>query len=126
MKKLIVVLLFFVGCTTGAESVIDTQIDTNIFQLTYSGTSWDNKQTGSDYLLLKAADITLEHGFKYFILKESSDSSAHKINKYGNIEERPRLSNTIECYKDKPQTTELAYNAEITRKNIKAKYDMQD
>ena len=38
---------------------------------------------------------------------------------------KARIENTIECYKEKPNTENTIYNAEITLKNIKKKYNIQ-
>lgn len=126
MKKiLIVLLLFFSGCVTGMEGVTTTQIDNNIYQVSFAGSGWTDKEQGVDYMLIKASDLALQNGYIYFIVKDTQDTSKIKINQYGNVETRPRLACIIECYKDKPQTNMTVYNAEITSKNLKLKHNIQ-
>lgn len=162
------VLLF--GCATTYQpnglsgGFSETQLDTNVFVVSFKGNGYTDEEKASDFALLRSAEIAINNGFKYFTIvdsknysKESSYTtpiqSTTSVNSntygsayvYGNkanlnlntngtvnttisggetyIVSKPRASNTIICFNDKPEG--FSYNAELILKSIKAKYAIQ-
>lgn len=131
----------------------ETQLGENIFQVTFNGNGYTGRERATDFALLRSAEVTLLNGFRFFIVagsdKDSSISayttpststttgSAYRSgnNVYGTartnttggqtyIVSKPGVSNTIVCFKDKPDTGGLVYDAEFVRKSLKAKYSI--
>jgi len=153
MKKLSICLFAFLFfcCATGYQSsgfrggFEETQLDDNVFKISFKGNAYTSKEKANDFNLLRCSEVTLKNNFKYFVIKEKSDFSKtttdyvmQKNNyNYGSYNKsaiytasedttsKPRIANTIECYKEKPKTENTVYNAEMTQKNLKQKYNIQ-
>lgn len=75
----------------------ETQLDTNVFIVTFKGNGFTGRDNASDYALLRSAELTLNNGFKYFVIVDAeqySKESTHttptrattnlRANTYGN------------------------------------------
>jgi len=152
MKKLSICLFVFLffSCATGYQpsgfkgGFEETQLDDNVFKITFKGNTYTSKEKANDFNLLRCSEVTLQNNFKYFIIKETYDFSKEttqyvmqKNNNYNSYNKnatytanektrtRPRIANTIECYKEKPKSENTVYNAEMIQKNLKKKYNIQ-
>lgn len=152
MRKVFIVCLSafcFFSCATGYQAsgfkggFEQTQLDDNVFKVSFRGNAYTSKEKVSDYALLRCAEVTLQNDFKYFVIKDNKDFSktstnydVQKNNNYSqynnnvysmneNTTTKARLENTIECYKEKPKTENTVYNAEITQRNLKQKYNIK-
>jgi hypothetical protein len=149
--------LMLAGCATPYQRVgftggySETQLGDNIFQVSFRGNGYTSRERASDFSLLRAAELTLEKGFRYFVIVESEKNT--KIGTYttptrsyttgsaygyGNyaygsattttyggqtyIISKPRATNTILCFKEKPKINGLVFDAEFVIKSIKQKY----
>lgn len=171
MKYLFSIFFSFllVGCATTYQSesfsggFSSTQLDENVFQVTFKGNAFISPEKANDYALLRSAEIALEKGYKFFVISETQKYSIESTyttpttattnlnsNSYGsayhygnnfnysgntygtatttfsggqtyNIS-KPRATNIIICFKDKPQG--FAYNAEFIINSLKAKYSI--
>jgi hypothetical protein len=65
-------LLF--GCATQYNSTgfsggySDTQLAPDVFRITFSGNGFTSSDRAQDFALLRAADLSLTHGFRYFAI----------------------------------------------------------
>jgi hypothetical protein len=134
------------GGASGGYS--DTKLDDNMFLVSFLGNSYTENQKAVDFCLLRCSELCLQNGFKYFVIiagKENSEKSSvttpidieEKISVVGNVARRqttdyggatytfskPSVSNTILCFKEKPNET--SYNASIVLKSVKEKYNME-
>ena len=81
-----------------------------------------------DFILLRSAELTLEHGFKYFIIMDSKEYSYYSITPKSTagsyIITKPVENYTIICFYKKPHVnnTTIIYNAKFIIKSIKTKY----
>ena len=72
---LILPLLLF-GCATTYQSdgatggYSETQLDENVFVVHFSGNGFTKKARAADFALLRSSELTLEHGYKYFVIIE--------------------------------------------------------
>jgi hypothetical protein len=136
---------------TGGYS--ETQLGENIFQVSFKGNGFTSPEKASDFTLLHSAEITIKNGYQYFVVVESEKYSkvgtyttpttsqttgnAYVSGNYayGNatttiyggqtyIISKPRASNMILCYKDKPDINGLVFEAEFIVRSIRAKYGM--
>jgi len=149
-------VLLLTGCATSYQSqsftggYSETQIDENVFIVSFEGNGYTKRERASDLALLRSAELTLQSEFKYFVIIDSdsySSTSYHttpttynttsnaKIsgnNIYGSSRttssggntykmSKPSESNTIVCFKEKPSNT-FSYNAEFIYKSMSEKY----
>ncbi len=157
MKKstLIVLILLFSflqGCATNYQAqgltggFTETQLDKNVFKVSFRGNGYTSPERASDLALLRSAELTLLHGYKYFIVVENSDvvnvstyttPTTSYTTFYGNTAQtytyggqtyntsRPNSTNVIVCFDEKPDNAVLSYNAEFVYKQLSAKYEIQ-
>ena len=137
MKLLALVLSFFllVGCaTTYQKGYSETQVAENMFKVKWSG-NWQISLTQAiDYALLRSAELTLNHDFKYFVMiNESSNANNETVTLYLDVNNpggqqfnisKPSASNTIMCFKEKPE--QFSYDAQFIYQSIRAKYGIKD
>ncbi len=129
----------------------ETQLGENIFQVSFRGNGYTRGERASDFALLRSAEVATENGFRYFIVVESGkDSSLSTYTTptqsyttgsaygYGNtaygsattttyggqtyIIRKPSATNTIVCFKEKPDVAGLVFDAEFVKKSLKQKY----
>ena len=125
----------------------ETQLDVNVFKVTFRGNGYTNRERAADFALLRSAELALEHGYSYFAIVDSgqhstnstyttpsttySSASAYGNTAYGSsttsghhtyLISKPNATNTIICFKEKPQG--FSYNAEFIRKSLRAKYEL--
>ena len=120
----------------------DTQLAENVFEVTYQGESEAHRVR--DFAMLRASEITLEHGFRYFKILAEHDQAEHGTivtGGYG-IPSYNAVTNTTEsydvpvssvsytehgstkrivCFKDKPEGA-VVYDAEFVSNTIREKY----
>jgi hypothetical protein len=157
MLSILLAALVLPGCVTPYQHVgftggySETQLGENIFQVSFRGNGYTSHERTSDFSLLRSAELTLERGFRYFIIVESEKDT--KIGTYttptrsyttgsaygyGNYAygsattttyggqtyfiSKPRATNTILCFKEKPDINGLVFDAEFVVKSVKQKY----
>jgi hypothetical protein len=136
---LLVFILLLGGCAKPlqpdnyAERISSTWLDANRFIVAYPRQS--TEQQVVDLALLHSAEIALQNGFNYFIVVNSDDSAgtsagavpaaATEFIVYAGIRYQhasPASSNTIICFKHKPQGS--AYVALFVKASLRAKYGL--
>lgn len=155
MNKALIVLLSLLmsACATPYQSqgftggFSETQLDENVFQVTFRGNGYTSRERTADFTLLRSAELALERGFAYFVVVDSQQYSrvgtyttpSHtqaSVSMYGNtaygsattygghtyVTVKPRSSNTIVCFREKPEG--FAYNAKFLIKSLKEKYGL--
>jgi len=115
------------------ERISSTWLDANRFVVAYPHKSAD--QQVIDLALLRSAEISLQGGFNYFIVVNTDESVAasadavpatatefmmHNGIRYYHTS--PASSNTIVCFKRKPQG--FAYVALFVKASLRAKYGL--
>ena len=159
LSILALVMAFLQGCATTYQGsgfsggYSETQLDENVFKVTFRGNGYTSRERASDFALLRSAELTLQSGYKYFAVIDANSYTSNSTyttpttsnttaNVYGsdnyaygntttttyggqayNIS-RPSTSNTIVCFKEKPENV-FNYNAEFIYKNIIQKYGIQ-
>jgi hypothetical protein len=133
----------------------ETRLGEDTFQVSFRGNGYTSTERASDFSLLRSAELTLQNGFRYFIVVDSKESSkldtyttpttSHTTGNaygYGNYAygnsttttyggetyaiSKPRATNTIVCFKEKPQVNGLVFEAEYVLKSIKGKYGIAE
>lgn len=152
---------FLTGCATGyhgnsvSGGFSETQLGENAFRVTFRGNGYTKPERAADLSLLRAAEIALAHGFKYFVVVDAGQGSSlstyttptqsySTMNAYGYggqaygnatttttggqtfFVSKPSATNTILCFKEKPETPGLVYDADFLVKSLKQKYAIRD
>lgn len=133
----------------------ETRLGEDTFQVSFRGNGYTRPERASDFCLLRSSELALQNGFRYFIIVDSEKSSqlstyttpttSHTTANaygYGNytygtattttsggetyVISKPRATNTIVCFKEKPQVNGLVFDAEYVSKSIKEKYGLED
>jgi len=129
---LVVAIMALSACATAYTSsdwsggFSSLQLDWNSWQVAFAGNAYTSSEKAVDYTLLRSADISLEHGFPYFVIvreSQKTDISRVEIKRDAFFFAKPSAHNIIICYKDNP--SEFAYSAEFTAKSIREKYGMK-
>jgi len=125
----------------------DIRLGENIFQVSFQGDGFDSRERVANLSLLRCAEVTLENGFKYFAIVRMVDNSGGVAGvtpmttqidtttigntTYGTATTYgghsffityPNTTNTIMCFKEKPDFRGLVYNAKMVASSLKAKY----
>lgn len=154
MKKISVLLLLMLsviyGCQTPYQQkgfftngYSETRLDHNIFKVTFNGNESTSEERVYDFALLRSAELTLKHGYNYFVIVDSkknntfykkeipvvntikTDSTVTTITgSKTSVEVEPGLVNLIKCYKEKP-SGEFSYDASLIQNSIFEKYKLK-
>lgn len=141
-KYLIIVssLIVFQACATSYQEksftggFSHTQLDENIFKITFEGNSSTSQERADDFVLLRGAELTLEHNFKYFAVinrynhnEYEAYTSGYSNNSYNGAytgtSSNPIKSKTIICFNEKPKD-KIAFNAKFLKMSLNKKYDL--
>ena len=127
----------------------ETQLGEDAFSITFKGNAYISRETVANYTLLRSAEVALAHGFSYFVIVDSekysksgsyttpttSSTSATisgntisgSTQYYGGqtfFYKKPRASNTIVCFRSKPDLGGLIYDANFLVRSLKSKYSI--
>lgn len=139
--------LLLAGCATeyqksGATGGFkETQLGPDLFRVSFTGNSYTSQEKVQDYALLRAAELTLESGARYFAVVSSKDQS--KSNTYvsdGYVYSRgdktyytsptvntyyhPGVGMVVRTFKEKPKAV-TAFDAQFLVKSIRTKYEIK-
>ena len=92
-------IVFISSCATSYQSqgmsggYVDTQLSETLWKVSVNGNGYTSSSQVGDYALLRASELTLEKGYKYFVIasdNQNKKSSMAKIggnssSTYGNI-----------------------------------------
>ena len=153
----ILICLIIGGCATSYQNksltggYSETRLQDNMFTVYFRGNGYCSDERAQDFLMLRCADLTLENGFKFFIISDSStndktlyynsSSVTHTqgtINSIGNTSygnftsqqspgliipiKKHRCSCTIVCFKEKHSENEILFDAKFLSNSIRQKY----
>ena len=109
------------------DLISSTRVDQDTFQVSSPGGANSEDEKSVDLSLLRSAEIALENGFSYFVIVESDSQqdSAYEATTYGDetySHSDPGTTNTIVCFKQKPQG--FAYVALFVKASLRSKYNL--
>jgi hypothetical protein len=118
----LVVAPAFVGCATPYQSArssggyTDFRITKDVFAVSFRGSVGTYEETVDKYLLRRASELTLEHGFTHFMILSEKERTRSSSFGYSGLKipmVAPGTSVWIRCFKDMPLTTDgLVIDAE--------------
>ena len=130
----------------------ETQLDTNLFKVTFHGNQYSKRDRVEEMALLRCADVALSHGFTHFVIVDGRNNedvssftapvethTTSKKKKQGDGESETRSStyttggqtyvsvkpstvNTIMTFKKKPDRAEMVYDAKFLCGSLGRKY----
>ncbi len=69
--------------TPNDEGYTTQQIESNRFRISFKGNSLTNRQTVDTYMLYRAAEVTLQNGFDYFVIVNKDVDKNTAYENYG-------------------------------------------
>jgi hypothetical protein len=101
----------------------ETQLDRNVFRVSFESNAHVGATTTSDYALLRSSEVALEHGFPFFTIV-SSEAGARVVGNKSYTGTEPSAVNTIACFKDRPEPGQAVqvYDAAAVRAALRVKY----
>ena len=90
----------------------------NTFEVEFSGNGPTPESMVYDYALLRAAEVTIEKGYKYFTVLESKVLEQ--------VGAGYREHNIIRCSNKKPVTDRVVYEAMPIERSLKKKYSINN
>ena len=125
--------LALISCATPYQSTgssggySEVQVGENVFRVTFEGNSSTAPDRVSDYALLRSADLTLERGFRFFVVANDATATTVSGGGKGGVASSPTVIETIVCYRAKPaDATSLVYEAQSVSKALHAKYKVEE
>jgi hypothetical protein len=121
-------LLFAAGCSTSYHQLsmsggyTETELADDQFRVVFRGSGYSRYEQANDFAMLRACELTLERGFKYFELTEESLRHHSVPGALGIDEPYKRLE--IRCFKEKPEGVEVL-DAAVERQLLQQKYKLQ-
>ena len=134
------------------SSLTETQLSRNVWKVTFSGGSGWSMAKAEDQALLRSADITFQKGYNYFVMASTDKELAkntvstpvtstqdYSFDEFGimrttvsNVSgggsysvNKPRVSYTIEMFKEKPDVQGIVYGAQFICDSLGRKLDAQ-
>lgn len=149
-------VLALAGCTTPYQRTgfkggySETRLQENAFNVSFRGNGYTRRERVNDFALLRCAEVTMENGFKYFAIADSSQDTKTMmyntggssqtygtVNRIGNssyglfntynsgsttiLIHKPRSSYTIFCFQEKPEGA-MTFDADFLANSIRIKY----
>jgi hypothetical protein len=117
------------GCATGYHPVRfdggyeECRLQQGLYRIDFHGNRYTTKSTVRDFVLLRAAELTLQEGRSYFkaIEKESTYvDSVVGTDDWVTTLHRPNASLVIRCLDEKPEGDEIIYDAAQIYDNIRS------
>ena len=152
-----ILLMALAGCATKYRSAggwgsgfSEVQLDKNVFKVSFNGNNYTRPERAQELALLRSADVTLQHGFSYFVIVEGrSREDVHtytapvetttKTSRRANgelvtrstttggdtiVNTYPSTKNTIMAYAKKPDVAGLVYDARFLCGSLGKKYEV--
>jgi hypothetical protein len=146
MKKITLLLLVLgvlSGCATptayrpyqdsffeSSGGYTDIKLQDGVYRVSFTGNADTVGDRSANFAMLRCAEVALRDGYPYFVISsdrtETLSSVAPYRNSWASFYNMPVSTYVIQCFKEKPTTTAVIYNAEEIRRNIKAQYGMKD
>lgn len=82
-------VLLLVGCATSYQpkgltgGFSEIQIAKGTYQITFEGNGFTDKRKTIDFTLLRSAEITLENGYRYFVITDSGAERDYRLSVIG-------------------------------------------
>ncbi len=99
----------------------ETQLERNVFRVTYRGNLASTQAETDELALLRAADVAAQHGYRYFVSSGNAPTGT-AISLATNVVSVPATTITIYCFETRPETSSVVYDAERIITTLGPKY----
>jgi len=126
------------GCATSYQQrglsggFSEMQLAENVFEVRFSGNGYTSSERASDFALLRSAELSLERGFRYFVVDDNENDRQIAINTVTTSSgantystSKPGARKVIVCFKEKPDWTGVIYEARFVVQSIRGKYEIE-
>lgn len=100
------------------DSFAETRLGDNMFQVAFRGDGRTSEARASEYGLVRSAEVALEHDYRYFIVVDPAKGGN------GYRAARPAGTNTIICFRQRPEGAGSVYDARMTADSLQKKYEL--
>lgn len=124
--------------SNGSTGYSDTQLQQDMFKVSYAGNAGTNHGMAKDMVLMRAAHLAMDHGFNYFVIVDSKPArtqaqrkaivsrkemrediatgadSRFALQGFDLYDGKPEQTDIVKCYTTKPDTAEQVYEAKDT------------
>lgn len=136
-----------------AGGFTETQLDTNVFRVSFKGNGYTGADRAEEMALLRSAELTLKSGFTHFAIagtRSQTDFSSFTtpkqatttgtVSSYGSTSylntqtsytggqtftaAKPSTTNTIVCFNGKPNIEAFVYDAQFIYNSLSKKYEL--
>jgi len=146
---LLFAVLASVGCSTSYKEsgfsggFSETQLAEDVFTVRFRGNGYTSSERAPDFTLLRSAELALEHGYRFFVIVDSTDevstsnfttpttttatanggyAQATSAGGQAYTIHKPRSQNTIQCFREKPKDQRMAFDATFVQRSIREKW----
>ena len=127
--------ILFSGCKTTYQDAgftggyTESQLDKNVFKVSFNGNAFTSLHRATDFTLLRSAELTLINGFRYFVIIEEDSRIENTTGSTGTTGQtynysKPRASNTIVCFEEKPESG-FSYDAAFIKESLMKKHKIK-
>jgi len=122
-SAVIAVALIMANCATPYQSTgftggySDTALGPNVYRVSFQGNGYTSLSRAQDFAMLRAADTTLSHGFRYFAIVDK-DNRTTNLTVF-----KPNSDLLIRCFAARPESG-YVFDARFLSNSIRTKYYM--
>jgi len=121
------------GCATGYKpkgfsgGYADAYLQDNMFRVSFEGNGYTSPQRVADLALMRAADVALQNGYRYFIIIDNQADTKNVMVAIPSGQatgvSKPIMTYTIACHADRPTSGQgVIYDAKQVMVNVGASY----
>ena len=105
----------------------ETQLAADMYRVRFNGNGNTRTDRAVDFCMLRCAELTLEKGFKYFYIIDSSTGKGGYIPdpRHGPVASHPTSNNTIKMLHESPENNLAVYDAAFIVPSYKKKYNIK-
>jgi hypothetical protein len=103
----------------------ETQLAPDTWTVLFRGNGYASRERVTNFVLLRSAEIAVENGYSYFIIVNRERFKRKSLFLDSNLilyDEKPRESNTIVCFEERPKLDTVVYDARFLVNSLKRKY----
>lgn len=152
----VLVVVMLAGCATPYQrsgamgGFSETRLAQDAWTVSFDGNGYTGDERATDFMLLRAAELAILHGFPYFVMVDREDhgrsgewtsptrtSTSGRVDRYGNFSSQSRTTGgqTHSWYKPGKAATvmglrerpagQMVYEAEVVSVSVREKYGIE-
>jgi hypothetical protein len=157
LSAMILTSVLFVGCATGYQQrgftggYEETRLREDVWSVNFNGNGFTSSQRANDFALLRSAEVALSHGYRYFVIVDSSTqittstyqtdtrtTTTGSVSVSGNTAyarsesvttggetytiNKPGVTILFHAYETEPDTEAMVFNAAFLAESLRDKY----